>query len=109
MRGQPTLYTAEIADRIIEGLRDGRPLSAICRDEGMPGNVTVMNWVHRDREGFAARYHEARDKGSPAVSGRPTRYSAELAERLCRELATGRTMSDVCRDPGMPADRTVHD
>jgi hypothetical protein len=68
-----------------------------------------MNLVLRNREGFAARYHEARDKGCPAVSGRPTRYSTELAERLCRELATGRTMSDVCRDPGMPADRTVHD
>jgi hypothetical protein len=108
MRGQPTLYTAEIADRIIEGLRGGGPLLAICREDGMPSHVTVMDWVHQDREGFAARYHEARDKGCPAASGRPTRHSAEVAERLCSELAAGRTLTEVCRAPGMPSERTVN-
>jgi hypothetical protein len=108
MPGKQSLYTTEIADKIITGLRSGRPLLAICRDDGVPSHVTVMNWVRDDREGFAARYHEARNDRCPAVGGRPTRYSAALAERLCGELAAGRTLTDVCRDPGMPADRTVH-
>jgi hypothetical protein len=108
MRGQPTLYTAEIADKIIEGLRGGRPLLAICRDDGMPSHVTVMNWVHQDRDGFAARYHDARAHGCPAADGRPTCYSSEIAERLCEELAAGRTVTEVCRDPDMPSARTVY-
>jgi hypothetical protein len=39
--------------------------------------------------------------------GRPTLYTQELAERICRELCSGRTLRDVCRDDGMPAESTV--
>ncbi|WP_253706294.1 terminase small subunit protein [Bradyrhizobium sp. WD16] len=32
---------------------------------------------------------------------------AALVDRICHALATGRTLRDVCRDPGMPAPSTV--
>ena len=41
------------------------------------------------------------------MTGRPTDYTNELAERICGELITGRTLRDVCRDAGMPAESTV--
>jgi transposase-like protein len=61
--GGPTVYTAEIAERILGELMAGRTLAAICRDPGMPRPGTVRNWASEDRDGFAARYCEARDIG----------------------------------------------
>lgn len=39
--------------------------------------------------------------------GRPTLYSAKAADRILSELASGRTLREVCRDDGMPAESTV--
>jgi hypothetical protein len=39
--------------------------------------------------------------------GRPTIYTEALAEQICTELCTGRTLRDVCRDDGMPDESTV--
>lgn len=36
-----------------------------------------------------------------------TIYTPALAKRICEELTTGRTLRDVCRDEGMPAESTV--
>ncbi|MDR3469843.1 MAG: terminase small subunit protein [Xanthobacteraceae bacterium] len=41
------------------------------------------------------------------MTGRPSDYTPELADRICNELITGRTLRDVCRDTGMPAESTV--
>jgi transposase-like protein len=101
-----TLYTAEVAERILQELSDGRSLRDICRDRGMPSPSAVQDWVSSDREGFAARYNRAREVGH-TVTGRPTPYTAELAERILHELSGGRSLSDVCRDHGMPNIGTV--
>lgn len=42
-----------------------------------------------------------------AERGRPTDYTAEIAQRICEELACGRSLRDVCADEGMPAESTV--
>lgn len=39
--------------------------------------------------------------------GRPSSYTPELAKEICTKLANGRTLRDVCRDEGMPAEATV--
>ena len=39
-------------------------------------------------------------------AGRPTKYTKELAQKLCSELASGKSMRTVCDMPGMP-DRTT--
>lgn len=36
-----------------------------------------------------------------------TVYTQEIAEYICEELAKGRTLRDVCRDEGTPAESTV--
>jgi hypothetical protein len=46
-------------------------------------------------------------KGVSTMTGRPPRYTAELADRILQELMRGRTMKDICAEPGMPCDSTV--
>lgn len=94
-------YTRELAQRICDQLERGRTLKNICQDDGMPAEGTVTGWARTDRDGFAARYRRVRN------IGRPTEYTAEIAERICDELGTGRTLLDVCRDGGMPTASTV--
>jgi hypothetical protein len=105
-RGRPSLCTAQIADRILEELSNGRRIGEICGDPGMPSAAAVRQWAIEDRAGFAARYRRTKE-ASGGGTGRPTLYAPELADLILDELAGGRTLADVCRDPGMPAAGTV--
>jgi transposase-like protein len=105
-RGRPSLYTEEIADRILGELLNGRRVCEICAEPGMPSAGTVKLWVFEDRNGFAACYRRARDIGEVGIGPR-TLYTPELAERILDELSGGRTLREVCRDPGMPTEGTV--
>jgi transposase-like protein len=105
-RSGATLYTPELAEWILHEVQSGRPLLNVCRDDGIPAYATVYGWVVRDVEGFAGRYARARDIGCPR-GAKASRYTAELAERILREVARGRSLHDVCRDDGMPPYRTV--
>ena len=58
-RGRPSKYTAQIADDIIDRIREGESLAQICRTEGYPTEGTVRGWAVQDREGFSTRYDEA--------------------------------------------------
>ncbi len=104
----PSRYTADIAARILDELRSGRSLRAVCRDDAMPAYCTVLQWVTDDREGFAANYRRAREIGN-ARTGRLSLYTADVADRILHELSNGRTLIDVCRGDGMPAYGTVRD
>ena len=48
-----------------------------------------------------------REPESPAVRGRPTEYSEGLAQKICAELAEGRSLRDVCSSDDMPGETTV--
>ncbi len=39
--------------------------------------------------------------------GRPSLYTKELANKICADLADGRTLRGICRDEGMPTFQTV--
>ena len=41
------------------------------------------------------------------MRGRPSIFSPALADRLCERLADGETLRAICRDEGMPDERTV--
>lgn len=40
--------------------------------------------------------------------GRPSTYNAEIANEICRRIATGRSTQSVCLDPDMPDDGVVY-
>jgi hypothetical protein len=103
MSGSPPRYTAEIAERILGKLLTGRSLRDVCKDDGIPPESTVRTWVTENREGFAARYSHARKAGHQALADR----QREIVDRILGELASGRTLRDVCRDDGMPVPSTV--
>lgn len=103
---RPSLYTVEIAEYILDQLRKGRSLQEICRDDGMPHRETVTQWIKHDREGLAARYRQAREIAIHIPGHRG--YSPEIAERFLGEVMIGRTLVEVCGDPGMPDHTTIN-
>jgi hypothetical protein len=40
--------------------------------------------------------------------GRPTLYSAKLAEKICSRIASGESLLKICRDDDMPDRATIH-
>jgi hypothetical protein len=106
MTGRPTLYTAEIAERILDALTSGRSLSSACKDEGMPHLSTALDWVREDRDGFAARYETARKIANPACAAVPPLYSDAIAERLLGELrrAAMAAVENAAKDIRRPAE-----
>ena len=61
-RGPRKVYGAEIEERILEGLRRGQALRAICKAKGMPDESTVRRWAGGDSP-FAQDYRDARQMG----------------------------------------------
>lgn len=41
------------------------------------------------------------------MAGRPTDYTAEIADAICMRLAAGESLRGICRDDGMPDASTV--
>jgi hypothetical protein len=106
MRGRPPIYTAELAERILDEVRAGRTLGELCRDDELPAECTVRKWVQDDIEGFAARYRRARQAGRYVIPGQ-LRYTPEIAEQVTDGLASGQTLAEICKDPGMPGTSTI--
>src|SRR5262249_23209911 len=63
-RGRPSTFTQTVADELCRRLADGETLRAICRDPGMPGKTTVMQWLAEQPE-FRDQYARARGTGRP--------------------------------------------
>jgi hypothetical protein len=41
------------------------------------------------------------------MAGRPSLYTREISDKICEGIANGRTLNQICREPGMPARPTV--
>jgi hypothetical protein len=105
---RPPRHTPELAGRVLDQLRAGRPLRDVCRDAGMPSARCVHGWVKADHQGFATAYARARQTARGRIGLGPT-WSPRLAGRILQQLRCGRTLIDVCRDDGMPPYATVRD
>ena len=124
-------YTPERGAAICVRLAAGESLRSICRrDPSMPTEKTVWNWA-RSHEDFrlmklhaqsAARARSlakraAQDTaqrkakpfgGSKGRTGRPSGYSADLADAIMTRVMMGEGLEAVCRDPTMPCVGTVY-
>ncbi len=47
------------------------------------------------------------DEPPPDTGGRPSSFSDEIADEICRRMAEGETPRQICRDEGMPARSTL--
>jgi hypothetical protein len=61
------MFLQEVADAICERIAEGEPLRAICREEGMPTDRTVRNWVVEYPE-FASAIARARLAGFDVIA-----------------------------------------
>lgn len=68
VRGRGSCYSRALAVRICAELSAGRSLLDICGDEGMPSVRVVRQWVMDNRDGFRARYWQARGIGYLALA-----------------------------------------
>ncbi len=122
-------YTQAVGDEIVRRLEAGETLAAISRDPAMPAPVTVHKWAAlnpgfgaakamaqqtalKSRRAAAARklrksLTRLAEEGR-APGARPVGYSEELAETICRRIAHGEPLIDICRDPDMPSHVTVN-
>ena len=67
MAERPTKRTAEVEQRIIDGLCDGLPLVQLCQQEGMLTRRAVYDWIRADPD-FAAQVEHARNLGYEALA-----------------------------------------
>jgi hypothetical protein len=95
-------YSKGLAAKICRRLASGASLSTIARDPEMPPRSTLRYWIKQDPDGLFTQYPRPRPKRDPR-----TLYTKELAEEICRRLASGRSMNSIAADPGMPAACTV--
>jgi hypothetical protein len=98
-------WSPELADAVIEGVTAGQNLAAVLAVPGMPSRTTVNVWVAIDRDGFGARYRQARQIG--LGQARRVARTPEIEDLILDALMSGRTLTDICRDPDMPAAGSV--
>lgn len=60
---RPTIYSAELAARILLQLEAGKSLREICAADDMPSRATVTSWISGNRMGFASQYALAKEIG----------------------------------------------
>ena len=51
----------------------------------------------------------AKVKPPAKPNGRPSIYTPELARNICRQIAEGKSLREICRADGMPYDATVRE
>jgi hypothetical protein len=98
----PMRYSKALAERICRRLARGDSVRTITRDPGMPPRSTLRHWIKQDPDGLFAQCPRPRQKRDPR-----SLYTKELAEEICRRIASGRSMNSIAADPGMPAACTV--
>lgn len=83
-RGRPTVFSQKVADEICNRLAQGETLKAICRDPGMPSDMTVRVWARDDKFGFYSQYARARDIGLDVMADQliEIAQTQELGKRI---------------------------
>ena len=122
-------YTEAMGARICARLATGASLNAVCAAPDLPSKATVAKWAAARPE-FAAALADARDQGlrserhgvsvrlrkrltrlaerGRAEPGPPSAYSDAVGEAICRRIAHGEALVDICRDPRLPSHVTVN-
>jgi transposase-like protein len=63
---RPTIYNEDLAAKILEEYAEGKSVSEICRQEGMPDRVTLWRW-RNENKGFATALSHAREANAETI------------------------------------------
>jgi hypothetical protein len=91
--GRPSKFTPELAQEICDRLAKAEPLAVICRDDHMPSDRTVRNWMEGDAE-FSSAIACARDLGFDALAAQCLDI-ADGRDKLTREDMDAQVANDV--------------
>jgi predicted transcriptional regulator len=91
MAGRPSKFTQALATAIADRIATGEPLAVICRDEGMPTDRTVRNWMEASPE-FSSAIARAREVGFDALAAE----CLEIADETGRDTKKGPNDTDIC-------------
>lgn len=65
--GRPSVFSPAIEDEICARIIEGESLRSICRDDHMPGQSTVFEWLESGAYAdFRSRYAQARARAAEA-------------------------------------------
>lgn len=78
--GRKSTFDQEIADSILESLREGVPLAEVCRSPGFPHPSTWRDWCDKD-ENLAIAYARAREDGFDAIA----QECLDIADEVSRD------------------------
>lgn len=107
-RGPRPIHGAATRETICDLTAQGLSLTQICGLDGMPKAGTVADWLRKEPD-FARALAQARHVGGGVKrGGRPTLYSESLALAFCEKVGEGQAVHRLCREPGMPAQGTLH-
>lgn len=91
--GRSSTKTPEICAEILERIANGETLSEICREERMPGRVTVYDWQSKDPD-FSEQFARARLIGFDAIAEETKVISDTPVEGIIEKTdATGKTIT----------------
>ena len=95
-------YTARLGREICERVAAGERVQVICAEPGMPLATTVCDWA-REHPDFGVQYHRAKAFSAREGLGRNSTYCEVVAHEICVRTAEGQTLTEIGRDPAMPA------
>jgi hypothetical protein len=124
--GGGVVFSEALGRAVCARVAAGESLMAVCRGAGMPHRTTLQHWKARHpefraalaaamlaartawrlRDRAAAAERAARPK--PLKGGKPSTYTPEVGEAICRRLAGGETAVSIGRDPDMPCAGTIY-
>jgi hypothetical protein len=101
--GRPCIFDQAVFDAICDRLAEGSSLRAACREEGMPDERTVREWVADNKFGISPQY-------ARAVEARAERLFEEIIEisdtSVVAEKVTTKANGDVETVVGDAVDRS---
>jgi hypothetical protein len=92
--GRPTIFTVEIAMKILAMIEDGFSLYKICQDPEMPSKGSVIRWVYQ-HETFGTAYRRARQQQSHILADGALEAAEEADESNKLKLQKARLVSAV--------------
>ena len=87
--GRPSSFNLNIAGEICGRIAAGESLNRICKEDGMPDQVTVYRWIAANEE-FRKIYAQAREEQAETLADEITDLADEAPVQVVDDKGTAR-------------------